>query len=250
MRTTYSKPDVKWDGFRPVVYSLSELALRLPLTQTRRDGDQQLEDDTSIEKLLESLEGRDFQVEDETVAIRITSEMGSLRLKGPTFNCRLASAILELFKNGIKPFASRWFWYDTDESDTDPQTRYKFFVVHEDRIVRESVSFSDYSGSGFDPTVFDSGDGSDDSNWDLAWAAYWYRRFYRETLIGQLMVLRPRFAGDSPLPGGSVLAQTDRARRKHRPPEANPLSPLGCNCTVGVSCILAHSEMIQREMRS
>jgi hypothetical protein len=191
MRTTYSKPDVKWDGFRPVVYSLSELALRLPLTQTRRDGDQQLEDDTSIEKLLESLEGRDFQVEDETVAIRITSEMGSLRLKGPTFNCRLASAILELFKNGIKPFASRWFWYDTDESDTDPQTRYKFFVVHEDRIVRESVSFSDYSGSGFDPTVFDSGDGSDDSNWDLAWAAYWYRRFYRETLIGQLMVLRP-----------------------------------------------------------
>ena len=115
---------MKWDGFRPVVYSLSELALSLPLTQTRRDGDQQLEDDTSIEKLLESLEGRDFQVEDETVAIRITSETGSLRLKGPTFNCRLAGAILELFKNGIKPFASRWFWYETDDSDTDPQTSY------------------------------------------------------------------------------------------------------------------------------
>lgn len=100
--------------------------LNLPLKQTKINGDQQLEQDTSIEKLLQCLEGREFQVEDELVAISISTEASSLRLHGPTFNCKLAGAILELQKEGIKPLASEWFLYDTDESDTDPAVRYSF----------------------------------------------------------------------------------------------------------------------------
>jgi hypothetical protein len=191
VRTTYSGLGVNWNGFRPVVYSFGERALNASLKQSRWHGDEKVEEDTSIERLLQDLEGKRFQVEDNLTAISITTETGSLNLHGPPFNCRLAATILELLKEGIKPLASRWVWYDTDESDTDPTTSYSFFVIHEDRIVRERVSFLDFHNSGFDPAVFDSGDDSDDSNWDLAWAAYWYRRFYRETRVGQLMVLRP-----------------------------------------------------------
>jgi hypothetical protein len=191
VKTTYSGLATNWDGFRPVVYSLGERALSLPLKATKSHAGQQTGEETSIAKLLEALKDNNYQVEDDLVAVNITTEAGSLRLQGPTFNCKLAGIILELRREGIKPFASEWFWYDTDESDTDPTVSYSFFVADGDNIVRESVSFLDYSGSGFDPAVFDSVDDSSDSDWFLARAAYWYRRFYRETRIGQLMVLRP-----------------------------------------------------------
>ncbi len=191
VRTTYSGLAADWDGFRPVVYSLGERALNLSLKMTKSPAGPHAEEEISITKLLENLKGNSYQVEDNLVAVRVTTAAGSLRLQGPTFNCKLATILLELQREGVKPFASEWFWYDTDESDTDPTVSYSFFVADGDNIVRESVSFLDYLGSGFDPAVFDSGDDSSDSDWFLARAAYWFRRFYRETRAGQLMVLRP-----------------------------------------------------------
>jgi hypothetical protein len=170
---------------------LSEQALSLTLNQTKPEGNQQ-PCEVSIATIADELEGKDFQIEDDLIRVRVTTPVGSFELRGLSFHLKVAVVILELQKEGIKPFASQWFWYDTDESDTSPTTRYSFFVIHKDKIVREEISFLDYSGSGFDPAAFDSGDDSDDdSPWQLAQAAYWYRQFYQEMKLGQLMVLRP-----------------------------------------------------------
>ncbi len=186
---------MKWNGFRPVAYFLGEKALNLPLTLVRNGGDLGQEENTSMGELLLSLKGKEFQIEDQLTSVCVTTETHSMTLRGPTFNCRLAAVVLQLQKEGVEPFASSWFWYDKDVSDTDPTDSYTFFVVHQDKIVREAISFLDYHASGFDPAVFDSGDDKDTSPWDVAKAAYWYRWFYRETRTGQLMTLRP----DSPV---------------------------------------------------
>ncbi|WP_263366672.1 hypothetical protein [Edaphobacter bradus] len=180
-----------------MAYSLALSALELPLKQIKGTGDQRQEEDITLGKLLKDIEGQEFQIDDQLTAIDVTTETGSLALRGPNFNLKLANTILELRKEGIKPLAAKWFWWDKDDSSSDPVISYVFFVVHdeEDKIVREEVRFLDYPGSGFDPAVFESIDSppfwSSEPRWDLAWAAYWYRRFYKETKVGQLMVLRP-----------------------------------------------------------
>lgn len=174
------------------MYSLSEKALALPLVKSR--GDHRDAENTSIAELLRELNGQEFKLQDELTSIAIERESEQFRIKGPSFNLKLALSLLELQREGIKAFATRWFWYDKESSSTDPTDSYRFFVAHESNIVRTEVLFLDYSGSGFDPTVWESYDADDDENWLVAWAAYWYRRFYKETQIGQLMILRP----DSP----------------------------------------------------
>jgi len=78
----------------------------------------------------------------------------------------------------------------------DPQKSYSFFVVANERIVRERGIFFDHHGSGFDPTIFETHDHNDltwdhEDDWDDADTRYWYRKFYAETRTGQLMTLRP-----------------------------------------------------------
>lgn len=192
MRTTYSKLGVNWNGFQPIGYSFGEKVLSLPLKRIGPDGEQQPQEDISIGTLLDDLEGRDFQIKDILTIVSVTTDAGSFELRGPLFHLQLVVAILELQKEGIKPFASEWFWFDSRDSDAGPWIGYSFFAVYQDKLVREEISFVDSPGSGFDPAVFDSGDDSDDySSWQLAKAAYWYRRFYQEAKLGKLMVLRP-----------------------------------------------------------
>lgn len=213
MRKTLSGLGANWRGFRPVGYSLSEKALGLTLKQTELDGDERPQRDISIATLLDDLQGKDFQIEDILTVASITTEAGSFELRGPIFHLEVTVAILELEKEGIKPFASEWFWFETSESDSGPAIFHSFFVVHvkEDKIVRQEIRFLDSAESGFDPAIFDSGDDRSNSSWllthaaplyrqflpgrDLNWqlvrAAYWYRWFYRETRVGQVMVLSP-----------------------------------------------------------
>jgi hypothetical protein len=78
---------------------------------------------------------------------------------------------------------------------TTSQEVYRFFVVGGDRIVREEVLFRDYPGSGFDPSVFESYNDpaskqKSERGWNDAIVRFWYNRFYRETRVGQLMLLR------------------------------------------------------------
>ena len=80
-----------------------------------------------------------------------------------------------------------WFWYDSDRSEDSE--RHSFFVVYGDKIVREEVSLLDYPGSGFDPLIFHA-ESSPRGSFERARIQFWYRKFYTETLLGQLMVLR------------------------------------------------------------
>lgn len=128
--------------------------------------------------------------------LKVKTENGEIVLKGPSFNCALLRELLALKAEGIEPFSSLWFWYDSDSCRDDPHETYSFFVVSGDKIVREDVSLSDYHDSGFDPTIFQSDNDADslwfnDADWREARTRFWYRKFYKETRTGPLMVLRP-----------------------------------------------------------
>lgn len=89
----------------------------------------------------------------------------------------------------------QWFWYDSDSVTDDPHETFSFFVVEKDAIVAEEIHFDDYRGNGFDPTLFELPSFEKrvwfrEPDWYEANVKYWYRRFYKETRTGQLMVLR------------------------------------------------------------
>jgi hypothetical protein len=72
--------------------------------------------------------------------------------------------------------------------------------VHGQKVVSERVTFSDSPGYELDPSVFERVDDLSelclgDKGWRDAEVRFWYRKFYRETVTGQLMVLR----SDEPL---------------------------------------------------
>lgn len=195
MQQTYSKPNKEWEGFRPVAYSLHK-AWELPLMQLSGEGDQKQEEATTVGKLLVSLGEQGIQKIESSVTTEITTAAGIVVLNGPSFNRRVAEVLLGLQKDAINYFETQWFWYDKDHVTDDLMACYVFFVVHRDAIVREQVSFTDYSDSGFDPSVFESNEDSrpiwsNDPEWQEASVRYWYKKFYAETRTGQLMVLRP-----------------------------------------------------------
>lgn len=116
-----------------------------------------------------------------------------VRVEGDLHELRILSELLELTRKGVKPRYATWFLFSQNyDSDT-------FFVHYGGKIVDEHYYF--YSEL---PQIFSKGCiiGDSDSNhdWfgiscpdgvDEAFARYWYRRFYTETLTGQLMVLNP-----------------------------------------------------------
>lgn len=99
--------------------------------------------------------------------------------------------LIQLARQGAEPYGATWFYYDHDWS-RDADERYSFFVVCGAKIVSESYSFSSHEPRLLKRDV-------DDPEWiwhshpnfDSALEIYWYRKFYTETLTGQLMVLRP-----------------------------------------------------------
>ena len=145
--------------------------------------------------VFKKLADQEFEIESKHAGITIRMGKEELTYTRPSFPASLLAELVRFGKEGVSPFDSLWFWYDSDSCRDDPHEMYAFFVVCRDRIVRESVSFSDYHGSGFDPDVFKSSAQSD-SSWfnDEAWShantRYWYRKFYTETRTGQLMLLR------------------------------------------------------------
>ncbi len=196
MQKTYSKPNKEWEGFRPAAYNLNKKAWELPLIQISGEGDQKQERATTVVEVLRSLEAKQIQGIESVLTTKITTEQGVMVLGGPSFNRSVVEAFLNLQKDGINPFETRWFWYDEDHVTDDLMARYSFFVVHKEAIVREAVSFTDYSDGGFDPSVFESDKDSrpiwrNHPEWDEAWTRYCYKKFYTETRTGQLMVLRP-----------------------------------------------------------
>jgi len=187
----------EWDGFLPTAYSLdSEKVWRLPLTQGDPKEGKLEKVSTTVGNVYESLANQQCTIDPTSFrVVRIVMNGEELEFTGPSFSCHILRELLQLKKDGVEPFSALWFWYDSDSRMDDPHETYSFFVVAGDKIVREEVSLSDYGGSGFDPTVFDSGDDSNpiwmnEAGWLDARKKFWYRKFYSETRTGQLMVLR------------------------------------------------------------
>lgn len=118
---------------------------------------------------------------------------------------RTMRKLVELTQQGIDPDDVMWFYYDSDWS-RDADERYVFFGVHGNKVVMEQCNFSSE-----DPLILEKQKVDEEPIWhshpyfDEALEIYWYRKFYAETLMGQLMVLRP----DEP-----ILYHYQRPRRR------------------------------------
>ncbi len=199
---TQPRSEKEWDGFRFTAYSLViEKVWSLPLTRKRAADGEAEEIRTTVGDIYKSLANCHTEIELlEGQGIIITTETEKLFVAGLSFHRDVLTTLIELRSDGVDPFTADWFWYDRDSVRDEPQRSYSFFVVHNDRIVREEVSFSDYDSYnyarfGFDPSIFLARDTSDsiwsnDTAWEDARIRFWYRKFYTETRRGQLMVLR------------------------------------------------------------
>jgi hypothetical protein len=116
----------------------------------------------------------------ETGGVQVTSE-GAER--------DLLRALLELHRKGIDPFIAIWFPYDW--GFYMGATLHSFFVLYDGKIVEEMLGFPNHF-----PLVLQRPDhyenyGFNHQSFNEATECYWYRKFYTETMKGQLMVLRP-----------------------------------------------------------
>jgi hypothetical protein len=183
------------DGFRPTAYFLdTQKVVSLPLTRRSPDGKEK--EPVTILEVLRSLKDRHIQRIESFPGIEITTDTGPILLEGVNFNTHMLEVLLSLQKDEADVQFAQWFWYDHNEARTYPQQSFSFFVVSGDKIVRERVMFFDSPGDGFDPSVFVAADHEDatwddEGDWAEAKVRYWYRKFYKETWTGQIMVLRP-----------------------------------------------------------
>jgi hypothetical protein len=166
--------------FRGTAYYLdSKKVWDLPVTQSGQQ--------TTIGKVYESLKDTaSLEVETPIVELTVKTAQSEIDYGGLPFNLDLLYVLLKLRKS--TPFGAAFFYYDRDWDRGSLQEIHDFFVVSENRIVEEELLFRDYPGSGFDPSIFEA---ADDDPWKVAWVRWWYRKFYTETQMGQLMALRP-----------------------------------------------------------
>ncbi len=126
---------------------------------------------------------------------------------GELFVLQILCDLIGLHKEGIDPYRATWFYYEHDWS-RDGDLLHKFFVVHDGKIASEYFSL----GQGYPRVLAINKD--DEPIWH-SWSythtaseIYWYRKFYTETLTGQLMVLRP----DEPILYHFARAERDVTR--------------------------------------
>jgi len=181
--------------FQPVAYCFNPPA-GLPLT-VREDSE---EKQSTLGEVLDSVREQQLKEVDRGFggSITITTATNTFRISGPSFNVDVLRTVLDLEKDKISVYSSRWYFYDHDHVTDDMHESYSFFIVHADAIVREHAAFSAYSNNGFDATIFKPAyDTAEQPIWrnEPEWAAasdqYWYRKFYTETTTGHLMLLRP-----------------------------------------------------------
>lgn len=190
-----------WSGFRPVMYKLDWKQVGKLSVKMNATGE---EVSLSVLEAFTQVRDAGVKIDELEMGTDLVVKIGAQeqRISGPLFNLELLNAILRLHTKGVDAFNARWFWYDSDSVlSRSSQHRYSFFVVFNDAIVQEDVSFWQSSSSGFDPAVFSTDYWSTDYMlysmrhneifWTEAQAKFWYNKFYTETKTGRLMVLRP-----------------------------------------------------------
>jgi hypothetical protein len=121
------------------------------------------------------------------------TEDGEIRLDGEISQWPLRATIRELaalLKQGIEPHEVTWLYYGHDWS-CDADESYSFFAVYGDKIVLESSNFSSEEPAVLKRRTDNEPIWQSHPYFDEAYEIYWYRKFYTETMSGQLMVLRP-----------------------------------------------------------
>jgi hypothetical protein len=225
MKHTWADPKEGWDGFRLTSYSLdSQKTLGLQLKEKRSIDGNQEEVATTVGEVYRRLLDQFTQIIDNGTSIEVTTDTEKLSFRGASFSCSMLTELLRIRKDGFDPFFAEWFFYADDSSREGPHELYGFFVVYIDKIIRERVFFSDYDGSGFDPSIFQADDNSprawvNDGATREARTHFWFQKFYSETQTGQIMALRqdkPRLYGreSNPVPppqvSGNMLKFLDK----------------------------------------
>jgi hypothetical protein len=191
----------KWKGFQPKAYFLSTRAEALPIIEII-GGTEKV---TTVGDAFRDVcfEGPALrhsktlgEFDSDIHSLDVKTDSGDRRFKGSSFAIDLLKAFLRLHKAGFNPHETEWYLYDCSYALDDIGERYEFFVVCRNEILEEDIAFFDRPHSGFDPSVFeDSAEiqpmWSGDNGFEKVQAALWYRKFYTETKIGRLMVLRP-----------------------------------------------------------
>jgi hypothetical protein len=109
--------------------------------------------------------------------------------------CDLLRKLLELHSKGVDPFTATWFPYDW--SHYEEVVVHSFFVLYDNKIVEEQFTFASHSPLVLErPALYKDAEIHNRRYVDEAVECYWYRKFYTETMVGQMMVLR---SDDPPL---------------------------------------------------
>jgi hypothetical protein len=117
------------------------------------------------------------------------TESGKVQITGEWPERRLLRDLLELHRKGVEPFAATWFPYDW--SHYEDVVVHSFFVLYDDKIVEEQFSFASHSPLVLErPALYKDPEIHNRRYVHEAVECYWYRKFYTETMTGQLMVLR------------------------------------------------------------
>ena len=221
----WAKPGLKWAGFQPVAYGLDhERVANLRVKELEETPNGKKEAETTLGEIFQRIRDALTKKQIESVdthwdRTEIVTKTGTLVFAGCSFNLTVLDVLLNLRDEIENPSACVWYWYDSDYVTDDPHQGYTFFIGHHDNILRERVMLSDYSSSGFDPSIFvSSGDTriwSHDRYWEEAHTRYMYQKFYQETPQGRLMVLRPDKPELFHWPEGRWTVQSGSAQIAH-----------------------------------
>ena len=117
------------------------------------------------------------------------TEAGEVQITGKWTERELLRDLLKLHGKGVEPFAAIWFPYDW--SHCEDVVVHCFFVLYRGKIVDEQFSFASRSPFVLErPLGYKEPECHNRQYFDEAEECYWYRKFYTETMTGQLMVLR------------------------------------------------------------
>lgn len=121
------------------------------------------------------------------------TEAGKVQISGEETvglgTCDLLRELLELHHKGVDPFAARWFPYGS--SHCEDVVVHSFFVLYDDKIVEEEFTFASFYPLVLErPALYKDPEIHNRQYRDEAYECYWYRKFYTETMAGQMMVLR------------------------------------------------------------
>lgn len=121
---------------------------------------------------------------------RYVTDEGEIELEGSWPLLSTMRKLIGLSWEGTDPYHVNWFYYEHDWS-RDGGECYDFFAICDGKFVMESCIFSSEEPLILKREIDNHPIWNSHPYFDEAWELYWYRKFYTETLRGQLMVLRP-----------------------------------------------------------